>query len=60
MNKGLQMTAKSAGIGLAVGTAAGLAGSLVMKSKKHSIKRKAKHAAGVLGDMLDSVSMIFH
>ena len=59
MNKGLQTAAKSAGIGMAVGAAAGVVGTLMANGKKHSIKRRAKHAAGIVGDMLDSVSMIF-
>ena len=58
-NKGWQIAAKSAGIGMAVGAAAGLAGTLAANSRKHAMKRRAKHAAGVVGDMLDSVSMIF-
>ena len=59
MNKGITNAAKSAGIGMAVGAAAGIAGSLMMNGKKHANRRRAKHAAGVVGDMLDSVSMIF-
>ena len=59
MKKGIQIAAKSAGIGMAVGAAAGIAGGLMMNGKKHSMRRRAKHAAGVVGDMLDSVSMIF-
>ena len=59
MSREIQKTVTGAGIGMAVGAMAGAAGSLLWSGRRHSMKRRARHAANVFGDMLDSVSMMF-
>ena len=51
--------AKGVGVGMAVGAAAGLAGSYMMNGKRRSAKKKAKHAAHVMGELIESVGYIF-
>ena len=59
MSREIQKTVTGAGIGMAVGAMAGAAGSLLWGSRRHNMKRRARHAANVFGDMLDSVSLMF-
>ncbi len=59
MSRGLTDIAKGAGLGMAIGAVAGFAGSCVMSSRRHSMRRKAKNAAGMVGDVLDNISFMF-
>ena len=50
---------KSIGLGLAVGTAAGVICKCASDSRSHTLRRRAKHAAGVMEDLLDNVTYLF-
>lgn len=50
---------KSIGLGLAVGTAAGVICKCASDSRRHTLRSRAKHAADVMEDIFDNVTYMF-
>lgn len=50
---------KLAGVGMAMGAAAGIAGGCIMNSRRRSMKRRAHMAANAVSDLMSNIGYMF-
>jgi len=59
MTRSTMSIVRGAGIGMALGMAAGIAGGCALAGKKRTMRRRARHAAHMMTDLLDNAAYIF-
>ena len=50
---------KGIGVGLLIGAAAGVAGSMLAGANKRKLKKQMRHMSGTVTDMLDNIGYMF-